>query len=105
MIAKNCSHDENGHIISEIYAVNTDGVFMTNPKYQYPNKKDVKFEVSNIGKTFETDSPAIYFEKHYRTTFQIIIQIKREIEQFIMVVQDVAKLTNSVKWHLRPQIQ
>ena len=54
------------HIISEIYAVNTDGVFMTKPKYQYPNKKDVKFEVSNIGKTFQTDSPATYFEKHYR---------------------------------------
>lgn len=66
LITKNCSHDENGHIISEIYAVNTDGVFMTNSKYQYPNKKDVKFEVSNIGKTFETDSPATYFQKHYR---------------------------------------
>lgn len=39
---------------------------MTKPKYQYPNKKDVKFEVSNIGKTFQTDSPATYFEKHYR---------------------------------------
>lgn len=65
LIAKNCSHDENGHIISEIYAINTDGVFMTKPKYQYPNKKDVKFEVSNISKTFLTDSPATYFEKHY----------------------------------------
>ena len=33
LIAKNCSHDENGHIISEIYADNRDGVFMKNPKY------------------------------------------------------------------------
>ena len=56
-------------MISEIYAVNTDGVVMTNSKYQYPNKKDVKFEVSNIGKTFETNSPATYFEKHYRKKY------------------------------------
>ena len=27
LITKNCSHDENGHIVCEIYAVNTDGVF------------------------------------------------------------------------------
>ena len=69
LITKNCSHDENGHIISEIYTVNTDGVFMTNSKYQYPNKKDVKFEVSNIGKIFQTDSLATYFEKHYRENY------------------------------------
>lgn len=71
LIATNCSHDENGHIISQIYAVNTDSVFMTNTKYQYPNKKDVKFDVSNIGKTFETDIPAIYFEKHYRENLNL----------------------------------
>ena len=37
---------------------------MTNPCRQYPNKKDVKFDVTNIGKTFQTNSPATYFEKH-----------------------------------------
>ena len=40
-----------------------------------------------------------------KTIFQIIIQIKSEMEEFIMVAQDVAKLTNSVKWHLKPQVQ
>ena len=36
---------------------------MTNPCRQYPNKKHVKFDVT-IGKTFQTDSPGTYFEKH-----------------------------------------
>ena len=80
--------------------------FMTKPKYQYPNNKDVKFEVSNIGKTFETEvRQRILRNIIGKTIFQIIIQIKREMEQFIMVAQDVAKLTNSVKWHPMSKIQ
>ena len=42
---------------------------MTNPKNQYPNKKDVEFKTDSIGQIFQTDSPAVYFEKHYRENF------------------------------------
>ena len=42
---------------------------MTNPKNQYPNKKDAKFTIDSIGQIFQTDSPAVYFEKHYRENF------------------------------------
>ena len=42
---------------------------MTNPRKRYPHKKDTPFETSHIGKTFTTDSPATYFEKHYRQNF------------------------------------
>ena len=44
MLHDNASHDNDGNGISQVYAINTDGVFMTNPKNQYPNKKDVKFD-------------------------------------------------------------
>lgn len=54
---------------SGLYAINTDGIFMTKPTNHYPNKKDVKFNPSHIGKIFTTDSPATYFEKHYRENF------------------------------------
>lgn len=43
LISKNYSHDKDGYVTSEIYAVNTDGLFMTNLRKQHPNKKDVKF--------------------------------------------------------------
>ena len=39
MLHDNASHDTNGNGISQVYAINTDGVFMTNPKNQYPNKE------------------------------------------------------------------
>lgn len=39
----------------------TQTVFLTKPKHQYPNKKDV-FDINNIGQIFETDSPVTYFE-------------------------------------------
>lgn len=55
--------------VSELYSVNTDGIHMTNPKKQYPNKKDVKFETKNIGSVYTTDSMPVYFEKHYREKF------------------------------------
>ena len=54
---------------SELYSVNTDGIHMTDPKKQYPNKKDVKFETKNIGSVYTTDSMPVYFEKHYRENF------------------------------------
>lgn len=50
---------------SELYSINTDGFYMTNPRYKYKNKADVKFEVKHIGKAFKTDSQPTYFEKHY----------------------------------------
>ena len=51
---------------SELYSINTDGFYMTNPKYKYKNKADVKFEIKHIGKPFLTNSIPNYFEKHYR---------------------------------------
>ena len=69
MLHDNASHDNDGNGISQVYAINTDGVFMTSPKNQYPNKKDVKFTTDSIGQIFQTDSPAVYFEKYYRENF------------------------------------
>ena len=54
---------------SQLYSINTDGVFMTNPKYQYPNKYEVEFSTDQIGKVFTTNSEPLYFEKHYRNNF------------------------------------
>lgn len=42
---------------------------MTNPANQYPSKKYVEFTTDSIGKIFQTDSPAVYLEKHYRENF------------------------------------
>ena len=50
---------------SELHAINTDGILMTNCKNEYPNKKDVEFEIEHIGKIFQTDSNVTYFEKRY----------------------------------------
>ena len=69
MLHDNASHDNDGNGVSQVYAINTDGVFMTNPKNQYPNKKDVEFTTDSIGQIFQTNSPATYFEKHYRENF------------------------------------
>ena len=51
---------------SELYSINTDGFFMTNPKYKYKHKSEVKFQVKNIGKAYLTDSQPNYFDKHFR---------------------------------------
>ena len=51
---------------SELYSINTDGFYMTNPKHSYRNKADVKFNVKNIGKPYVTNGLSNYFEKHYR---------------------------------------
>ena len=51
---------------SALYAYNTDGIFITNPRCILENKKDVKFDIKNIGQAYITDTPCIYFERHYR---------------------------------------
>lgn len=56
---------------SILYSVKTDRFYMTNPKVTYPNKKDVKFKVKNIGKAYVTDSKPTYFERHYRENMGI----------------------------------
>lgn len=51
---------------SELYSINTDGFYMTNPKHSYKYKNEVKFDVKYIGKPFLTNSKPNYFDKHYR---------------------------------------
>ena len=51
---------------SALYAYNTDGIFITNPRVILQHKKDVTFDIKNIGKAYITDSPLCYFERHYR---------------------------------------
>ncbi|XP_068689801.1 uncharacterized protein [Montipora foliosa] len=51
---------------SALYAYNTDGIFITNPRCILQNKKDVTFDIKNIGQAYITDTPCIYFERHYR---------------------------------------
>ncbi|XP_068692468.1 uncharacterized protein [Montipora foliosa] len=51
---------------SALYAYNTDGIFITNPRCILKNKKDVTFEIKNIGQAYITDTPCVYFERHYR---------------------------------------
>lgn len=54
---------------SQLYSINTDRVFLTSTKYQYPNKYEVEFSTDQIGKVFTTTSESLYFEKHYRNNF------------------------------------
>lgn len=51
---------------SELYSINTDGFYMTNPKHSYRNKADIKFDVKHIGEPFVTNGTPNYFDKHYR---------------------------------------
>ena len=51
---------------SVLYSINTDGIFITNPKVHLKNKKDVKFKTNYIGRAYVTDSKLSYFEKHNR---------------------------------------
>ena len=51
---------------SVLYAYNTDGIFITNPKMTFKNKKDIKFNTTKIGKAYVTDTKLTHFEKHYR---------------------------------------
>lgn len=54
---------------SELYSVNTDGIYMLYHKHQYPNKNEVEFETKNIGNIYTTNSEPVYFENHYRENF------------------------------------
>ena len=51
---------------SKLYSYNTDGIFISNPKIKFKNKKDMKLGTKKIGKAYITDSSLSYFEKHYR---------------------------------------
>ena len=51
---------------SVLYGYNTDGIYISNPKVLFKNKKDVKFSTKKIGKAYVTDSDLVYFEKHFR---------------------------------------
>ena len=51
---------------SVLYGYNTDGIYISNPKVSFKNKKDVKFSTKKIGKAYVTDSDLVYFEKHLR---------------------------------------
>ena len=51
---------------SVLCGYNTDGIYITNPKLLFKNKRDVKFSTKKIGKAYVTDSNLSYFEKHYR---------------------------------------
>ena len=54
---------------SQLYSINTDGVFVTNPKNQYLNKYEAEFSTEEIDKASTTNSEPLYFEKHYRNNF------------------------------------
>lgn len=58
--------DKNWTDKSVLYGINTDGFFITTPRFNYKNKSDVKFNVNHIGKAFKTNSKFSYFDKHYR---------------------------------------
>ena len=51
---------------SKLYAYNTDGIFITNPKLKLKRKKDVEFKTSRIGRAYITETELVYFEKKYR---------------------------------------
>ena len=56
---------------SKLLAYNTDGIFVTNPLINFPDKKSMKFEIKNIGKAYRTDSKLVYFEKKYRENLDL----------------------------------
>ena len=56
---------------SVLYGYNTDGIYITNPKRTFKNKRYVKFSTKKIGKAYVTDSDLSYFEKHYRENMDI----------------------------------
>lgn len=74
---------------SELFSINTDGFFMTNPKYKYENKAYVKFHINNIGKPFVTNSKADHFEKKHRENM--------DISDFKVVKSDTGKI-----YHVMP---
>ena len=56
---------------SVLNGYNTDGIYISNPKVSFKNKKDVKFSTKKIGKAYVTDSELVYFEKHFRENINI----------------------------------
>lgn len=74
------------------------GFFITNPKYEYENKADVKFHVDNIGKPFFADSKPEHFEKRYREIWILMISKIFSVNQakLFTVKPDVEKHTNYV---------
>ena len=56
---------------SVLHGYNTDGIYISNPKVSFKNKKDVRFSTKKIGKAYVTDSTLTYFEKHYRENIDI----------------------------------
>ena len=94
----NASHDNDGNGISQVYAINTDGVFMTNAKNQYPNKKDLQQIVSD---KFSKLIAWLYISRNItgRTLILIITLIIRERVLFIMVESAVVKHIDYAKRH------
>ena len=86
----NASHDNDGNGISQVYAINTGGVFMTNAKNQYPNKKDLQQIVSD---KYSKLIAWLYISRNItgRTLILIITLIIRERVLFIMVEPAVVK--------------
>ena len=94
----NASHDNDGNGISQVYAINTDGVFMTNAKNQYPNKKDLQQIVSD---KYSKLIAWLYISRNItgRTLILIITLIIRERVLFIMVEPAVVKHIDYAKRH------
>ena len=61
LLIETCHNEE-----SVLYGYNTDGIYISNPKKSFRNKKDVKFSSKKIGKAYVADSKLVYFEKHFR---------------------------------------
>lgn len=84
---------------SVLYGYNTDGIYISNPKKLFKNKKDVKFSTNKIGKAYMTDNELLYFEKHYRENMNVwIISVLMVKVLFLMGRQDQVKQPNYVKW-------
>ena len=98
MLHDNASHDNDGNGISQVYAINTDGVFMTNAKNQYPNKKDLQQIVSD---KFSKLIAWLYISRNItgRTLILIITLIISERVLFIMVEPAVVKHIDYAKRH------
>ena len=98
MLHDNASHDNDGNGISQVYAINTDGVFMTNAKNQYPNKKDLQQIVSD---KYSKLIAWLYISRNIagRTLILIITLIIRERVLFIMVEPAVVKHIDYGKRH------
>ena len=94
MMWDNWSHKD-GKSISQLYAINTDGIFITSPKHQHPNKKDVKFDIDSMGQIVQP-----YISRNIgKTSILKITLIMLEMVQSTLVVQDVVRRIDYVKRH------